>query len=73
MSSNINLITQFDREYPEEDTIEGIAVAQAVAFGKCCECRYYKQCGSDDVFQFPPDAWCMRLKKKMMEADYARA
>lgn len=65
MSSDINLITQFDQEYPEEDMVEGIALLQAVVFGDCLKCPYYKQCNSDDTFRFPSNAACMERKKKL--------
>ena len=47
-------ITMFDQLYPEEKQAEGIAISEAVAYGKCNECNYLSQCESNIHFRFPP-------------------
>lgn len=63
----MNLITLFDRAYPRDKQMEGIAISQSVVSGECLKCPYYIRCSSDETFRFPLDAACMRRKRKLME------
>ena len=64
----MNYITIFDRPYPKDKQMEGIAISQAVVSGDCFKCPYYKQCSSDETFRPTPDTACMKRKKKLLEA-----
>ena len=64
----MNLITLFDRAYPQDKQMEGIAISQSVVSGECFKCLYYKRCSSDRTFCFPPDAPCMKRKRRLMES-----
>lgn len=60
-------ITMFDRAYTKEKQAEGIAISEAVAFGKCDDCGFLKECESNRNFQFPPTAWCQKRKRQILE------
>lgn len=62
-------INIFDRPYPYEKQMEGLAIGQAVVSGECFKCSYYKRCSSDETFRFPAEAACMKRKKNLMEAN----
>ena len=64
----MNLITLFDRPYPQDKQMEGIAISQAIVSGECFKCPHYKRCSTDETFFFPPDSACMKRKKKLLEA-----
>lgn len=55
-------ITMFDRPYPPEKQAEGLAVSQAIVGGHCHKCGFFPQCSTQDDFQFPVFAWCMKRK-----------
>ena len=59
-------ITQFDRPYPTDKQAEGIAVSQAIMGGHCNKCGFLTQCSTQDDFQFPAFAWCMRRKAEIL-------
>ena len=65
----MKLITLFDRIYPKDKQMEGIAISQAVVSGECFKCPYYKRCSTDEAFCFPSDSVCMKRKKKLLEED----
>ena len=60
-------INFFDRPYPFEKQMEGLAISQAMVSGACFKCRYYAQCSTDETFSFPPDTLCMKRKKDLMD------
>lgn len=64
MKSNVTI---FDREYPREKQAEGIAISEAVAYGKCDKCAFLKQCQTDSNFQFHVFAWCHQRKHQIMK------
>ena len=41
----------FDRDYPKEKQVEGIAVSHAVVYGRCEKCGFLKICATNDKFQ----------------------
>lgn len=59
--------TMFDRQYPKDKQAEGLAISQAIAIGKCNECRFLKQCESDRNFTFPADAYCQKRKQEILK------
>ena len=63
----MNLITLFDRAYPQDKQMEGIAISQAIVSGECFKCTHYKRCSTDETFRFPPDSACMKRKKDLLE------
>lgn len=60
-------IIMFDCAYPKEKQAEGIAVAEAVANGKCNKCRFLRQCESSENFHPPVSAWCMKRKTDILK------
>lgn len=53
----------------DEHYSEAIGIYEAFMTGKCDNCEYEKDCtkpGNDD-FDFPPDAWCMKRKKEILD------
>lgn len=59
-------ITVFDKVYSKEKQAEGLAVSEAVAFGKCGECGFLKQCEDNRDFRFPVFAWCQQRKQQIL-------
>lgn len=53
--------------YPKDKQAEGLAISQAIAIGKCNECRFLKQCESDRNFTFPADAYCQKRKQEILK------
>lgn len=45
-----------------EKRAEEIAVVSAVLSGRCEICSSYYECMSNEHFEFPSDAYCMRQK-----------
>lgn len=60
-------VTMFDRKYSQEKQAEGIAISEAVAFGKCDECCHLKRCESDRAFHFPETSWCQHRKREILK------
>lgn len=60
-------ITMFDRPYPKDKQMEGLAISQMIVSGACIKCRYYKRCSTDERFSFPADAACMKRKAELMK------
>lgn len=60
-------ITMFDRQYPPDKQAEGLAISQAIVGGHCQRCGFLGQCSTQNDFQFPPFAWCMRRKAEILK------
>lgn len=60
-------ITMFDRPYPPEKQAEGLAISQAIVDGHCYKCGFFHQCSTQDDFQFPVFAWCMKRKAEILK------
>ena len=65
-------VTLFDRQYPAEKQAEGIAISQAELEGHCIKCEFDKKCMTDNRFEFPAFAWCMRRKVEILK-DWKKA
>ena len=59
-------ITIFDQPYPADKQAEGLAISQAIMGGHCDKCGFFSQCSTQDDFQFPAFAWCMRRKAEIL-------
>ncbi len=60
-------ITMFDEQYTPEKQAEGIAISQAVVDGHCYKCGFFPQCSTQNDFQFPIFAWCMKRKAEILK------
>lgn len=60
------IITIFDKQYPDEKNAEGLAISWAVNSGACDRCRWLVDCENDDSFRFPKEAPCMKKKAEWL-------
>lgn len=61
----MNHITIFDKFYSVDKIAEGQAISYAVENGICHKCEYKFYCTSNCDFEFPENAPCMQIKKKI--------
>jgi hypothetical protein len=61
----MNHITMFNKPYSEDKIAEGLAISYAVQNGICHKCEYKFYCTSNHVFEFPENAPCMHIKRKI--------
>lgn len=54
----------FDDSYSLEKIKEGLAVREAVLTGACDKCAYLRECSSNENFEFPTCAPCMRIMRR---------
>ena len=47
--------------------MEGMAIYLAVTSGECERCPHLALCRSDDGFVFPSEAYCMKMKAKLIQ------
>lgn len=59
-------ITMFDKPYPPEKQAEGLAISQAIMGGHCDKCGFLPRCSTQNDFQFPLSAWCMKRKAEIL-------
>lgn len=67
MTDNQNLFTVFTHDQPREKQAEGIAVSEAVAFGKCDRCMHLPVCERVETFKPPSGAACMVRKAEILK------
>lgn len=46
---------------------EGMAVMGAILSGRCKKCPSYLECEQNEHFKFPSDAYCMKIKAKLLK------
>lgn len=60
-------IVFFDGVYSTEKQAEGISISEAIASGECNECKFLKECESNENFEFPESAWCHQRKMQILK------
>lgn len=64
---NNNHITLFDGVYSTENQAEGISISEALANGECNDCKFLKECQSNENFKFHESAWCYQRKMEILK------
>lgn len=55
------------RKQGRDSATEGMAVYLAMTSGECDRCPHQAACRSNCLFVFPSDAYCMKLKARLIQ------
>ena len=55
------------KEFALDRQAESMAVCTAIMTGECDKCPCLAECSTNDDFQFPADAFCMKRKEDILK------